>query len=168
MVKMDTVTVRVQATNVGKEIGLTGQDLVDFVKEAVADAKMELAEAKKEAAAAKKESEAESARKEREADAERQHELEKLKLDNEKLKLDNDHAEKMAELEGIQNDQEGHPSNPFSGLFGPQIQLPKFNDEKDSLMRLLPVLRVLPEVKSGQRSSGQYICHPCYQVKLWK
>ena len=129
---MDTVTVRVQATNVGKEIGLTGQDLVDFVKEAVADAKMELAEAKKEAAAAKKEREAESARKEREADAERQHELEKLKLDNEKLKLDNDHAEKMAELEGIQNDQEGHPSNPFSGLFGPQIQLPKFNDEKDS------------------------------------
>ena len=38
----------------------------------------------------------------------------------------------MAELEGIQNDQEGHPSNPFSGLFGPQIQLPKFSDEKDS------------------------------------
>ena len=95
IVEMDTVTVRVQATNVGKEIGFTGQDLIDFVKEAVADAKMEMAEARKDAAAAKKEHEAESARKECEADAERQHELEKLKLDNEKVKLDNDHAEKI-------------------------------------------------------------------------
>ena len=87
---------------------MAGQDLVDFVKEAVVDAKMEMAEAKKEAAAAKKECEAEAARKDREADAERQHELEKFKLDN-------DHAENMAELESIQNDQEGHQSNPFSG-----------------------------------------------------
>ena len=130
---------------------MAGQDLVDFVKEAVADAKMETAEAKKEAAAAKKECEAEAAGKDREADAERQHELEKFKLDN-------DHAEKMAELEGIQNDQEGCLVHKYSCLNSMMKRI--------VLMFLLPVLRVLPEVKSGQRISGLYICHPYYQVKL--
>jgi flagellar biosynthesis GTPase FlhF len=130
---MDVVKVRKNAADIGVNLGLTGQELVDFVRECVADAKAEAdatrkehALAKKEAESARKEKEAEAARKEKEAEtaAARQHELDKMKLEHE-------HAAQMASLEDKQNPESSF-SNPFSGVFGPQIQLPKFNEERDN------------------------------------
>ena len=146
---MDVVQVRKVASEIGKDMGLSGTNLINFVNEAVLDAKAEAdaarkeaASAKKEAEAARKEREAEAARKEREAEAARheceveadrkmreqeaarQHELDRLKLEN-------DHKARMAELEGAHNPDQA-PTNPFSGMGGPQIKLPKFDEERDS------------------------------------
>ena len=137
---MDVVQVRKVASEIGKDMGLSGTDLINFVNEAVLDAKAEADAARKEAASAKKElqrqlerngrqklrreREAEADRKMREQEAARQHELDRLKLEN-------DHKARMAELEGAHNPDQA-PTNPFSGMGGPQIKLPKFDEEHDS------------------------------------
>ena len=52
---MDVVQVRKVASEIGKDMGLSGTDLINFVNEAVLDAKAEADAARKEAASAKKE-----------------------------------------------------------------------------------------------------------------
>ena len=132
---MEVVQVRKVASEIGKDMGLSGTDLINSVNEAVFDAKAEADAARKEAASAKKEAEAarkkreaEAARREREAEADRKMREQETARQHE---LENDHKARMAELEVAHNPDQA-PTNPFSGMGGPQIKLPKFDEERDS------------------------------------